>query len=315
MPSNYRSAFADDIEAYLSLRRSLGYETKLYIRHLRNLDVFCAEEYPQTGVLSKEIVMSWIEIRETECVGTQHIRAAVIRMFGRFQASEGKLAYILPEGILAPAQRYVPHISSDDELARLFIAVDLLPPDLRSHDRHYVLPVVLRLLLCCGLRPGEPLRLRREDVDLEESMLTIRDTKRHKSRLVAMSGDVVGLCKKYDEHAGERELFFERPRRGAYTAKWTAYHLARCYEQTNSGLTEPPIRPYDLRHRFATTVLMRWVDEGINVQSSLPRLAQYMGHTEISDTLYYVHLLTDRLTSSPGINWKEFSDLYPKMPL
>jgi integrase len=313
MAHDYRSACSGDIEAYLVLRHSLGYSTELYARHLRNFDAFCAEGFPEQDVLGKAMVMTWIEIREDECVGSQRIRASIIRKLGEFQASEGKPSYILPKGILASPQRFVPYILSDGELSRLFVSIDTLPPHCCSPDRQYVLPVVSRMMLCCGLRPGEPLRLLRKDVDLKSAMIAIKDTKRHKSRLVVLSKDMAELCKSYDEHAGKREFFFEHPKGGRYQTRWFEHQLAKCLER--SGLADLPVRPYDFRHRFATTVLMRWTDEGLDVQSLLPHLAEYMGHTEIRDTLYYVHLLADRISISPGIDWAGFSDLYPKMPL
>jgi integrase len=311
MPDTYKSRLADDITAYLNLRGHLGYSVVLYSSNLRNLDSFCAENFPQEGTVSKAMVMSWIEMRDGECAGTQHIRASVIRKFSRFQSSEGKHAYILPEGILSPVRRYVPHVLNDDELARLFVAVDTLPPHHCSPDRAYVLPVAFRMMLCCGLRPGEPMRLYRADVDLEHAMLSVKDTKRHKNRIVAMSDDMARLCRAYDEHAGERSLFFERPKGGAYPLSWADYQMVKCLE--HAGLAGLHVRPYDLRHRFATTVLMRWTDEGIDVQAMLPRLAEYMGHATIRDTAYYVHLLADRIAASPGIDWAAFTSLYPEV--
>lgn len=309
MPYEYKSGLAEDIIAYLALRSSLGYSIELYARHLRDLDAFCGENYPKDGVLTKPMATSWVELREKESIGTQHIRASIVRTLGRFQSSEGRPAYVLPEGITGHTERYVPYILSDDELAALFTAIDTLPPQPRCPDRDYILPVLFRMMLCCGLRPGEPLRLERNDIDYDRAMLVIKDTKRHKNRLVVMSGDMLDLCARYDDHAGTRKLFFEHPNGGEYSRRWPEYQLKTCLKAC--GLAGLPVRPYDFRHRFASTVIMRWADEGRDVAALLPRLAGYMGHTEIRDTLYYVHLLQGRISVSPGIDWSRFSDLYP----
>lgn len=66
----------------------------------------------------------------------------------------------------------------------------------------------------------------------------------------------------------------------------------------------PRLRPYDLRHRFASTVLQRWMDEGRNLYAMLPYLRAYMGHEKFSDTAYYIHILPERLMVSPGVQWE-----------
>lgn len=66
----------------------------------------------------------------------------------------------------------------------------------------------------------------------------------------------------------------------------------------------PRLRPYDLRHRFASTVLQRWLDEGRNLYAMLPYLRAYMGHEKFSDTAYYIHILPERLMVSPGVQWE-----------
>ena len=67
---------------------------------------------------------------------------------------------------------------------------------------------------------------------------------------------------------------------------------------------------YDLRHNFATQTLMRWIDEGRDVMALMPYLSTYMGHVSLEETLYYIHLLPERLKSSPGIDWKMLNDIY-----
>jgi hypothetical protein len=57
---------------------------------------------------------------------------------------------------------------------------------------------------------------------------------------------------------------------------------------------------------------MRWIDNGNDIVTLLPYLSTYMGHSEITSTLYYIHLLPDRIRKSAGIDWKLFSIIYGK---
>jgi integrase len=70
---------------------------------------------------------------------------------------------------------------------------------------------------------------------------------------------------------------------------------------------------YSLRHRYATTVLMKWLNEGANLNAKLPYLSAYMGHTHFSDTAYYIHLLPENLIRSAAIDWNHFSNLIPEV--
>ena len=42
----------------------------------------------------------------------------------------------------------------------------------------------------------------------------------------------------------------------------------------------------------------------------LPYLPAYMGHSELTSTLYYIHLLPDTLRRSKGIDWDMLTRIY-----
>ncbi len=49
---------------------------------------------------------------------------------------------------------------------------------------------------------------------------------------------------------------------------------------------------------------MNWVNQGLDAHIMLPYLSQYLGHAELKSTLYYIHLLPDKI-SHKGLNdWK-----------
>ena len=73
------------------------------------------------------------------------------------------------------------------------------------------------------------------------------------------------------------------------------------------------MRVYDLRHRFATAVLMKWIDRGEDLYTALPYLSAYMGHSDYKDTAYYIHLLPERLLKSSAVNWEHFQALIPEV--
>ncbi|MDE6516594.1 MAG: hypothetical protein K2L18_01920, partial [Acetatifactor sp.] len=67
-----------------------------------------------------------------------------------------------------------------------------------------------------------------------------------------------------------------------------------------------------LRHAFAARNLIKWIDNGLDVNNLLPYLSTYMGHSELNSTFYYIHLLSERIRNPAGVDWKQFSSIYGK---
>ena len=121
-------------------------------------------------------------------------------------------------------------------------------------DPHLVLPVLFRMLYTCGLRVSEALKLKVEDVDLQQGTLLVLDAKGGKDRLVAMSETMTALCREYRSnesvHNFESDYFFPAPDRGFYDTS-TIYDRFREYlfaaNIGHGGRGKGP-RVHDLRH-------------------------------------------------------------------
>ena len=115
-----------------------------------------------------------------------------------------------------------------------------------------------------------------------------------------VSPEVMELCRKYDLIADSiipnRAYFFQSPTGGAYTKGWLAKKFHQCWEISGNGNVRGACTPYDLRHNFATQTLMRWVEEGKDINAWIPYLSAFMGHSCFSATFYYIHLLPERLS-------------------
>lgn len=67
-----------------------------------------------------------------------------------------------------------------------------------------------------------------------------------------------------------------------------------------------------MRFAFASRNIIRWINEGKDVMELLPYLSDYMGHSELTSTLYYVHLLPDNLRRAVHVDWDYLSSVYGK---
>ena len=146
----------------------------------------------------------------------------------------------------------------------------------------------------------------------------IRGAKRHKERIVVASEDMRKLLARFVSVRGSSSSPYLFPRTdGRVIGHGLANDVfRRCWAMAcrKVGVTNPVrVRVYDLRHRFASAVLQRWQEEGRNVQAMIPRLRSYMGHEHIESTLYYVHLLPQRLSSCAGVDWDGLEQLIPEV--
>ena len=113
-----------------------------------------------------------------------------------------------------------------------------------------------------------------------------------------MAEDVTELCSEYiskrDLLFPDSEYLFPSSNGSSYSAKWLTRHFLLLWKQAFPQDQHKRVRVYDLRHRFATAVLMNWLDREEDLYTALPYLSVYMGHSDFRDTAYYIHLLPDK---------------------
>ena len=109
----------------------------------------------------------------------------------------GKDAYILPEKYVSMKHNFAPYIFTDEELRRLFSAIDRIRPTVTEPFIHVIAPVLFRLIYTCGLRPNEGRELKCENVHLDTGEILVTNTKKKKERIVVMSRDMRSLMRPY----------------------------------------------------------------------------------------------------------------------
>jgi len=311
------SGFAAKIDDMLEFRRAHGYKDEPHISNLRRFDRHCTELFPEVSELTSEIVLSWID-KETELGGSLISKATAIRHLGKYLNALGEFAYVLPERVASHRHSFSPYIFTDSEMTVLFAAIDALPPDNREPYLPEIAPTMFRLIYTCGLRPNECRELHKDNIDLDTGEILITNTKRNKERIVVMSDDMLDLARDYDfkrKMFGGNSIYFFPARNGVpFNAERIlavlnkAWTMAMCTPQNPSPQR---IRVYDLRHRFASACLNRWLDNGENLMAMLPYLREYMGHGSINETAYYIHILPENLVKTAAIDWEVFNKMFP----
>ena len=297
------------LERMLEWRTSVGYANDTYRYTLSHFLDYLDERWPDEPLLTAEMVDGWLAHHRYASAGSQGSFVSCLREFARFLRFEGSGDF-LPGPEYSPGREaYQPYLFTDAELLALFDALDSVVGRTcgKRHAPEMVVPVWSRLLYCCGMRPQEPPSLLRADVDLETGDVYIRQSKRHKDRHIMVSDDMRGLMGRYDAlSARDRTMFFEDLDGRPYKTEWYEAVWRRAVAASGVDWRGKP-RPYDLRHAFCSRNLVRWMDEGRDAMELLPALSAYVGHSELTSTLYYIHLLPERLRNSPGLDWASLS--------
>ena len=296
MPNrNPRAAWDTALAAYLANRRALGraYENDEY--SLNRLRRFLA----QLGAtdLDEQLFNRWRASFYRASNRTRIMRERAIYKFCRYRRrSEPECFLPDPTSFTRPKPLPLPRIIEREQVAQLLSYVSALMPTSRDPLRPAVLRLAIILLYTTGLRRGELVRLTLGDVDVQQGVLFIRDSKFHKSRWVPVSSSVRSELRSYLEarrRAGvdcrSKAPLICHARGSAYTGVGFGRTLAELLDAVairDQNRRRPRVQ--DFRHSFAVAALLRWYENGADVQVNLPKLALYMGHVSIVSTAYYL---------------------------
>ena len=291
------------IRRHLQLRRSLGFSLRTDEIALDQFDHYLAQHFPAAEAVTRPMVVGYLRTLGHLSLSTRHGRIATLRQFCRFLFQLQPETYI-PERALLPARQsqFQPHLYTVTQVSDLIRLALQLPPagSLRPHTY----ATLIGLLWASGLRSGEALRFNLEDVDLEQGILSVRQTKNFKSRLVPVTASTRNallayrrLRAQYGHDPSPRAPFFvnQRTRRCAHrTIDWTFRMMTRQLGLKSVHGREP--RLHDFRHTWATRCLAELYQTGKDPNAYLPVLATYLGHVNIACTSIYLHPSADLLT-------------------
>jgi integrase len=171
------------------------------------------------------------------------------------------------------------------------------------------------LLAATGLRISEALHLKPQDVDLEHELLTLRQTKFRKSRLVPLHFTTVAALTCYAEARHRKlgvqnvEAFFVSDR-GKPLPDRTVHSTfeklrARLEWVARGGHASPRI--HDLRHSFICHALLRSYRQHQPTDNVIDAISTYVGHAKVSDTYWYV-TATPELMAVAAQRFSQFAE-------
>jgi integrase/recombinase XerD len=284
------STLADAARDYLRLRNSLGHDLAEYHRELPRLVAFLeAEGLPTVTVAA---ALAWAQGPAAGPATTiAPRRMTIARGFARYLAGLDARTEVPPPGLIAGRRRWRPPFiySPGDIEALMARARQLTPMPSATHE------TLIGLLAVTGMRVGEAIRLDRGDIDWTTAVLTIRESKFGKTRMVPVHDSTLGTLERYAQIRGQlcppaaTASFFVSTAgtRLIYACVGQVFRRLRDRAGIGAGADRPP-RIHDLRHTFAVRTLLRWYQAGEDVEARLPILSTYLGHRDPRSTYWYL---------------------------
>jgi integrase len=306
MKSHAQGPLAAAIDLYLAHKRALGKRLFKIGQLLYLLDSYLLEQrVAELHHLTPSHIDGFVASRPRHAPRSYNGLIGALRgLFDWLVVQE-----ILPESPVRCEPRRVtaglrPFLFDPDQVRRLLEAARQLPGNPRAQDRGEIYRMIFVLLYGLGLRVGEVSRLSRKDVDLENRLLIIRQTKFGKDRLVPFGPRISAAIVEFLEH--------QEPRYGTIPPDGAVFSFAKhertpIYPTTISSIFHKlvtgmnlevpagvaPPHLHCLRHSFAVGTLLRWYRAGVDPMSRLFDLSTFLGHVSPSSTAYYLTITTE----------------------
>jgi integrase len=289
------------VDEYVTFRRSVGVALRIEGQLLSHFARF-ADQTGHRGPITTDLAIRWAKLPSGTSALYQAQRLDIIRRLARHRAPLDVSTEVPAEGLLGPScRRTPPYIYTQEQVAALMKAASGLrsAKALRAHT--YV--TLFGLLACTGMRISEALHLTRGDVDLGAGVITIRSGKSHTSRLVPTHDLAAQVLRAY---AKQRDRRVPRPRSEGFflsesgtSLKYiTVHHVFDRLGHQLGWKAGPPQRApriHDLRHTFTVRCLIRWYEQGAEIDRKIAALSTYLGHACVSSTYWYLSAVPELL--------------------
>jgi integrase len=294
---NLKSSFAPFLTEMMAIKRNSGFALTYMDAHVACFDSFCFENFPSKHELDKELAEAWIYNTASNSRRELNKRVRTMRHLANHLNALGITAYFCPIRIRI-LKSPSPHIFTDEQLSEFFEICDSFEPVAFPKYRHILLPVMFRVIYCCGLRNSEACNLKRSDVSLENGAVKVIGSKGFNDRVVYMSPDLLDLCKKYDGKMETmlpaREYFFPSQHHKHFVNTSICRIFDGILAKTSyCGKTSKKPTCHGLRHTFAVNSMRQCIASGDKFENHIQYLSKYMGHKNPQETMYYLHMVVN----------------------
>lgn len=320
----FKSIYKDELTTYYGLRSTALSDSALKheLCYLKRFDK-CLLKQSNVRTITDEFMTLWVDslLKMNNSIAGEII---CVRKFLKHLQTLGYDVF-LPT-IPKVHDNYIPYIFSEDELTSIFNAADNIIQTAHNRDPYLVIefPVILRLLYSCGSRIGETLKLKVSEVDLENGVLLMLNTKGNKHRYVPMSEGMTEILRDYCMAMGitnksESWLFPSGKDPYNHISDRSVKH---CFEYIlrDTNIFLPNRKKHErgpclhfIRHVFALKSFAHAERNGRHLNDTIPYLSIYLGHSSLNETEKYLKFSNELFPDSIYEFGEYMEDLMPEV--
>ena len=307
MNYNYKSCLVNEFKDYIQYRRNGGIKFINQADVLHQFDRHLIEHDYTSKVLNREIVMSFLQIHENERITNVINKATVIRGFLKFLKNVKHINNIfinIPTISVKGQEAFIPYIFSDEEISKIIYNAQNYSthtPNLLPNIRN-IISCAFTMLYCTGMRHGEIINLKVEDVDIFQKIIYIREAKNYNKRIVTMSDSLAEECKRYCKESMNynlSDIYFFDTGSSKNDGKLNESILYRYFRELlkksaikHLGKGKGP-RLHDIRQTFCCHSLRQLSKLDGDINAYLVYLSTFMGHKSLLETQDYIWLTAE----------------------
>jgi integrase/recombinase XerD len=287
------TALRDALADYLTVRRALGFKLDRSEHLLGSFLTFL--EGRRTDSITIEDAVAWATA-PNGAPWWHALRLSAVRQFALHLRTVDNTVQVPPHGLIPHiGHRATPYLYSTTEIQALVQAAARRPTPISAATY----PALINVLAVTGMRFGEAIALNTDDFDTDAGVLTVRDGKFGKTRLLPLHPTSSAGIRHYLQRRSQLLQDNRLPDRGVLFISTAGTRLdhSRAQRTWRQIRHDAGLRPrsancrpriHDLRHSFAVATLLEWYQTGQDVPAMLPKLATYLGHADPKHTFWYL---------------------------
>ena len=255
----------EDLRRELVLRKYSPKTNKSYLHYNKDFLKFTKKD--PTEVSNEDVKNYLLYLAEKKGASASSLNIAINALkfyYGEVLKRDFVYSIVRPR-----KDKKLPVVLSREEILRMLSTI--------TNIKH---KAILTLTYSAGLRVGEVVKLRPEDIDIERKLIHVKCAKGRKDRYTILSEVALEMTRRYLKEYGQSRWLFPSQDMKKHLTTWTVekIFLNAC---KNIDI-EKKVTVHSLRHSFATHLLENGVD--------LRYIQEILGHASSKTTEIYTHV-------------------------
>ncbi|MBS4538286.1 site-specific integrase [Clostridium sp. D2Q-11] len=247
--------------------KGFTYKTKrTYIGHIKRFLDYVDKKETELNKQDIEIYMYYL-LNNCDC-SHSYVNQAIssIKFVYKYVLKKGNVVYELPR---PKKEKKLPNVLSEEEVLEILNAV--------SNYKH---KAILYLIYSPGLRIGEVVRLKIDDIDSKRMLIHVKQGKGRKDRYTILSQVSLDMLRKYASIEKPKDWLFPGGKEGTFLTERSVQKVFKnAWKKANIN-KEASV--HTLRHSFATHLLEGGTD--------LRYIQELLGHKSSKTAEIYTHV-------------------------